>query len=145
MECTPLHTASIRGHADIVKLILEHKGDINARERIGNSPLISAALGNHMVTVRLLIEAGADTRIRGYFNETASQLALRHGHRAVAEYLNNQAPQIRFYASALDDKGQFYRAKGRSLRAINRDLKENGGFSDHMLHRLKHFCTGKRR
>ena len=33
---------------------------------------------------------------------------------------------------------------GQSLRAVERDLKEIANFDDHMLHRLKHFCTGAR-
>ena len=63
---------------------------------------------------------------------------------AIAEYLTNEAPQIRFHSSARDESDQLHRVKGQSLRAVERDLKEIANFDDHMLHRLKHFCTGAR-
>lgn len=40
---TPLHLAAWHGHADCVRFLLDNGGDVEAKDEIGRSPLISAA------------------------------------------------------------------------------------------------------
>ena len=94
-----------------------------------------------MGSIRALVEAGADTTILGENNKSAIEWAKSHGYDVISQYLSVEAPRIRFDESACNESGQLYRVKGRSLRAIARDLKENGVLVNHMLHRLKQFCT----
>jgi hypothetical protein len=58
---TGLHEAAQRGHADAVRLLLEHGADPNAREA-GDAtyPLHWAAAQGHVETVRALLDAGGD-------------------------------------------------------------------------------------
>jgi ankyrin repeat protein len=63
---TGLHTASLAGHLDAVRLLLEHGADPNARERGDNTyPLHWAAASRHLEIVRALIEAGGDVHGTG--------------------------------------------------------------------------------
>lgn len=58
----PLHWASHDGKDDVVRLLLEHGADVNARDAIGMTPLAWAARVEHgnERTLRALLEAGAD-------------------------------------------------------------------------------------
>ena len=138
---TPLHAASFNANEEILKLLIEHKADLNITTNRGQTSLILAAIRNQMATVRTLVEAGADISIRGCGNKTAAERAEEMGYHTIVEYLNTKAAEMRFHASARNDRGQLHRYKGRSLRAIQRDLKENGVFVNHMLLRLKHLCA----
>ena len=58
---TGLHTAAQGAHADVVRLLLQHGADPNAREAGDNtSPLFWAAAAGEPETVRALLDAGAD-------------------------------------------------------------------------------------
>lgn len=134
---TSLHYASVAGNTDIATLFIESKANINIASNAGNTPLILAARYNRMDIVRALIDAGADITIRDRQNLTAVKRAKAKGNYAIVEYLDHT---IRFHSSAQDRNGRLCRIKGRSLRAIERDLKDIANFDDHMLHRLRRFC-----
>jgi ankyrin repeat protein len=57
---TPLHSAAAGGHAEIVRLLLEHGADPNAPQDGGATPLHSAAQNDDRESVEALLEAGAD-------------------------------------------------------------------------------------
>ena len=57
---TALLYATGKGHVDVVKVLLKHKADVNAADSFyRDTPLASAADGNHVAVVKLLLEAGA--------------------------------------------------------------------------------------
>ena len=124
-------------------MLIKHKANLNISEKHGDTPLIVAASHNRLVAVRALVEASADISIRNADNKTAAERAKSRGYYTLARYLITEAPQIRFYQSAQDNNGQLQRVRGRSMRAIERDLKESDIFVSHVLHRLTHFCKGK--
>ena len=55
--------AATRGDVDIVKLLLEHEADVNARDRLGETALVKAMNAGHVPVVKLLLNHGA--RIEG--------------------------------------------------------------------------------
>ncbi len=124
-------------------MLIKHKANLNISEKDGDTPLIVAASHNRLVAVRALVEASADISIRNADNKTAAERAKSRGYYTLARYLTTEAPQIRFHQSAQDNNGQLQRVRGRSMRAIERDLKESDTFVSHVLHRLTHFCKGK--
>ena len=140
----PLHRASIDGYTEIVMLLLKNKCNLNITDKWGNTPLTYAAAQNQMDTVRALVEAGCDITIRNQDNWTAAEWAKRRGHHAIAEYLTNEAPFVRFAPSARDESGQLHRVKGRATRAIKRDLFETGKLPSGPLSIIQEFATGKR-
>ncbi|KAG6541185.1 hypothetical protein Mapa_017419 [Marchantia paleacea] len=100
---TPLHLASSRGHADVVKFLLSLQGvDGNAISSEGFTALQLAAYGGHYESVRLLLERCADVvnSVDKVFGRTALHFAAlgggytrdndkfdRHAYAAVVELL----------------------------------------------------------
>ena len=56
MQETALHLACQYGSSEMVKLLLERKSDVTARQVDGRNPLDVAIDGNHETCVRILIE-----------------------------------------------------------------------------------------
>jgi ankyrin repeat protein len=68
---TGLHAAAGRGHVDVVRFLLEHGADPDARDAGDNAaPLHFAAGGGYLDTVRALLDAGADVHGHGDLHET---------------------------------------------------------------------------
>ena len=58
---TPLIFASDKGNYEIVKLLIDNRADINAKDNNGHIALIEAVdSGNYEKIVKLLVENGAD-------------------------------------------------------------------------------------
>lgn len=140
---TPLLVASWNRKEDNVKLLIERKANLDLATKTGHTPLMCAAYNGSMDAVLCLVESGADINMRDpKEGKTAAEHAYYGtGRSSIAEYLNTRAQQIRFSRFVRDRNNRLCRVKGRSLRAIERDLNESGAFDDHMLHRLKKLCT----
>lgn len=57
---TLLMLAAYHGHADTVRLILQHGGDANRANDRGQTPLAGAVFKGYTEVARALLEAGAD-------------------------------------------------------------------------------------
>ena len=56
---TALHLAASEGHYEIVKILLESRASINARDRWGSTPLDDANRQNHSLIAAYLKQYGA--------------------------------------------------------------------------------------
>ena len=75
---TPLHIAAIRGDVQAADLLLDARADIDAQGETGYTALHYAVSQCHPDVVRLLLERGADKKVRFFPNnsgETAEELA----------------------------------------------------------------------
>ena len=77
------------GHADLIALLLEHGGDVNAQLNIanGNCPLHGAASEGQLEAARMLIEAGADVDCVNESTDTPISIAACRGRGAVVALL----------------------------------------------------------
>ena len=65
MGATALHEAMLQPNITVVKLLLDHGFDPNARAtKNGYTPLHFAVAANNLAAARLLLQYGADKRIR---------------------------------------------------------------------------------
>lgn len=99
-QCTPLHMAVIKGDKDSVKILLAAQGIesvINVQDWLGCTPLFCALhITDELESaamVELLINAGADTTIKGRYNRngcdpiTPHKYAVRRKYNHVASYI----------------------------------------------------------
>lgn len=75
---TPLHAAAMGGHCDMVRLLLELGGDLNAVDDVGNTPLHIAARNNKYKVARLLVQRKAKHVAKNDAGKTARQIAEEH-------------------------------------------------------------------
>ncbi len=85
---TPLHYAATGGHADLLKLLLDHHAYIDAESPNGTTPLMMAAYyGNPKVTL-LLLEEGADPTLKNQNGLTAYDFAYNGPHQESVAHVN---------------------------------------------------------
>src|SRR5262249_23083708 len=140
---TPLHFAAAQGHADVVKLLLEHKANINAPMshslyvNAGATPLQLALAAGHVEVIRLLVEKGAlpkfDKRMRdALLRQAISQKRLKlvlwleaEGTRIDPKEHGGWTPlHLAAELGGRDMVGKLL-AKGADLKAVN----SMGGFT----------------
>ena len=91
-EYTPLDVATLGGHIECMKMLLEAGADINGKDKYGITALHIAVRSQNLECVRLLLDAGADPNIGDhdqctpiiwavYFYQTTEiiQLLLEYG------------------------------------------------------------------
>ncbi len=89
MRVAPLHSATARGDAAMVRKLLERGADPDAKQQGGWTALHNAAAQGNLEVVRLLRSNGADLSARTDDGKTAADLAAEHGHAALADSLRS--------------------------------------------------------
>ncbi len=84
---TPLHSAAAGSHAAIVKLLLDHGADPNARQQNDFAPLHSAAQNGDVDSIRYLLISGADSEAKSSDGKTPLELAESNGKKQAADLL----------------------------------------------------------
>ena len=74
-----------------LKVLLEHNANPNQRTNDGATPLLTAALKNNVLAVRLLVVHGANMAATTAFNHTPADVAAQLGHQPLAEWLASVA------------------------------------------------------
>ena len=94
---TPLHYAASNGHQAIISLLLENHAYIDAESPNGSTPLMMAAQYGTALTVKLLLEAGADPLLKNQLGLTAIDFAQRTSRtelvEAIAAFVRNRQPK----------------------------------------------------
>ena len=68
---TPLHRAAIKGHTQIIQLLIANGADVNAKhDAFGTTPLHYAAEEGHKKIAELLITKGANVNLLDRFKKT---------------------------------------------------------------------------
>lgn len=84
---TALHYAATGGHLAIIELLLEHHAYIDAESPNGTTPLMMAAQYGSIDAVRLLLEAGADPKLKNQLGLSAIDFAHRVDRAEAAELI----------------------------------------------------------
>jgi ankyrin repeat protein len=91
---TPLHAASVKGHADVVSLLLRNGANPNSLDDRGRAPLHRVSHGGQLIVVqssleiaRLLVNSGADVSVTDNGGWTPLHVAAKRGYRDVVQLL----------------------------------------------------------
>jgi ankyrin repeat protein len=74
---TALHLFAAMGNAELTELVIDHGGDLDAKNSQGLTPLHSAAQEGCLNTAKLLVSRGADINARSRGNKTPFDYAVR--------------------------------------------------------------------
>lgn len=87
---TALHYAASVGNNEIVQLLLDNYAYIDAESANKTTPLMMAARGGHILTVKLLLDEGADVGLKNNLGMTALDFAKKHEWADIVEGLTYQ-------------------------------------------------------
>jgi len=82
-DTTPLREAAFHGRLDVVKLLIEHGADVNAK---GSEPLFWAAYFGHVETASLLIANGAKVDVKDW-RDAPLRAAIEEDHPEILSLL----------------------------------------------------------
>ncbi|MBW7992397.1 MAG: hypothetical protein FVQ84_20610 [Planctomycetes bacterium] len=71
---TPLHSASLQGHSEIVKILLSNGAEVDAKNQFGQRPLHYACVFRQKEVAEILLDTGADSNAKD--NEGHTPLGL---------------------------------------------------------------------
>ncbi len=89
---TALMLAARHGWVEVVRLLLEYNAGLDVTAKYGLSALMLAVVNHHLDVAKELIDAGANTQLRGsgapgFAGKTAPELAEQSGLFELADYL----------------------------------------------------------
>ena len=93
---TPLGLAAFFGHADAVRVLLEHGAAVDQadRSRFGNTALDAAVAANHADVVRALLAAGASVNVRDAAHYTPLHKAAANGNVDIVRMLLDHGADV---------------------------------------------------
>jgi hypothetical protein len=94
-QMRPIHWAASDGKLKSIKFLLDNRGDINAQDGNGCSPVIIAAQYGRVETVVYLVKNGADLNQRDVNGDTALHWAAYKGFEEVCGVLMHFTPQFK--------------------------------------------------
>ena len=87
MQVMPLHSAAAGRDLAMVRLLIDHGAEVNARQQAGATALHSAAASGKVDIAAVLIAHGADVNAKMEDGVTPRALAVKHNHAEMAEFL----------------------------------------------------------
>ena len=92
---TPLHTAALEGHSDVVKLLVAAGADVKAKNDNGDTPLHTAAAYGHANIAKLLIDASADVNSKDDTGKTPLHYATSDWSLKTAKVLIDAGADVK--------------------------------------------------
>ncbi|RUS91055.1 hypothetical protein EGW08_001183 [Elysia chlorotica] len=92
LKWNPIHEASHNGERDILKLLIQYKGDVNQQDTLHrNTPLHYAAKEDNSACVTVLLKAGARVDIKNKEGLTCLDVATSFCRDIIQDYVNQHS------------------------------------------------------
>jgi ankyrin repeat protein len=128
--------AGLRGHLDFIKLLIDHRAQLDIRAGSGSTALVEAVHGGHSGVVAFLIEKGVDLEVTtGTAAFRPLHFAARRGDRETVRLLLNKGAQVNAVTSHGEtalawsavgghvETSRLLLERGIDFRAVNADRK----------------------
>ncbi|TFK44341.1 hypothetical protein BDQ12DRAFT_593514 [Crucibulum laeve] len=133
---TLLHLGAFLGFASLVKFLVQHGADLDARDRNGYTPLHFATLSKSIACAQILLEGGADREIVNVLGKTAEEIAPKEFFRGILPRLDEVDSDLERSEDEeaewgdaeedADDDVQRIASRRASYRALRRGLAASG-------------------
>lgn len=126
---TPLHLAAARGHTDVVRWLVQHGADVNARCYNEFTPL---HLASNAPIATILVKAGGKLNVHSSFGATPMQCAAEQarfgigGRLAVVEAIRKSGEPLDLYSALCLEKGELARAMIRTKPGTAKTINVGG-------------------
>lgn len=90
---TALMGAAVKGHAEIIRILLNHGADPAAADRENNTALTFAAMFQHEDAARVLVEHGADPTVKNQKGFSPADYAAVHKNTVLTILFDTSEPK----------------------------------------------------
>jgi ankyrin repeat protein len=87
VNASPLMVSALKGHKEVVAILLDRGADIEAKDETDWTPLIYAARNGHKEVVELLLDRGANIESEDEYRRTPLSYAADEGYKEVVAIL----------------------------------------------------------
>ena len=137
-EVSPLHSAARFGHQSVIRILLEHGSEIEARTQYAQQTALHlAARQKHASAMQELLKYGADVEAKNVEGLTALHIAAEFGHLFVVELLLNNGAD--FTEESIDGKQALHYAAQYGRESVVHALLMRGAAVD--AHEKQHGNT----
>jgi hypothetical protein len=95
----PLYWACCNGHAECAQLLIDHKADVNFKDKKGRFALHFLAIDECMSPMKLLVQNGADVNSQDDEGRTPLMNSAAYGHLTIAHFLLEQKTDVHYRIS----------------------------------------------
>lgn len=110
-----LGQAAAAGATDIMRVLLKHGANVNARQVCGQTPLYCAASSGHLDAVRLLVNAGADIEAKTMYGNGIQDESAIDAAKTV-EIRNYLVSRLSEKKNAISSKAGFFSTDDKEKR-----------------------------
>ncbi|XP_006776480.1 PREDICTED: ankyrin repeat domain-containing protein 66 [Myotis davidii] len=135
---TPLHWAAIKGHMEVMKLLIQCGARPCLVTDVGWTPAHFAAESGHLHVLKMLHALHAAIDAPDFFGDTPKRIAQIYGQKACVTFLEKAEPECRDHRLIASQKGLLLDQRDPDWDAKKREMELSLPSSDQNINKKKH-------